>query len=110
MDIKIGILRGENMSYYATLYTEGLNVAIREGLASAIRERNKIERERLEFDKEVFEFNKQINLDVAKANTDIANTIAAMADKLNDLSKHIEVLYKNDTWVKNQIDAIRMGL
>lgn len=92
------------------IYTDGLNTSIRESLTPAIRERNKIEREKLEFEKEVFEFNKQINLDIAKANTDMANTIASMVDRLNDLSKHIEVLAQNDAFLKKEIDALNFSI
>lgn len=41
---------------------EYVNIVNIDTLASAIRERNAIEREKLKFEKEKFEFNKQVNL------------------------------------------------
>lgn len=90
--------------------TEYVNITNINDLANAIRERNAIERDRLKFEKEMFEFNKQINLDIAKANTDMANTIASVVDKMNNLSKHIEVLAGNDAYFKKEIDALNFAV
>lgn len=91
---------------YVNLSTEGLNISIRECLAPAIRERNKIERERLEFEKSVFEFNKQLSIDSVKANTDMANTIASLATNFDSIKKSIETLYQNDAWLKTKLDEL----
>ena len=95
---------------YVSVSTNGLDSAIRESLASAIRERNKIERERLEFEKQVFEFNKQLSLDNTKANTDMANTIGSMADNFNHIKKSIEVLFQNDVWCKTKLDELDFAI
>lgn len=91
---------------YLHLTTNGLNDAIRESLAAAIRERNQIEREKLEFEKYVFEFNKQISIDTTKANMDMANTIASIAENFRHIQKSIEVLSRNDAWLKTKIDEL----
>lgn len=91
---------------YVNLSTEGLNISIRECLAPAIRERNKIERERLEFEKHVFEFNKQLSIDNTKATTDMANTIASMADNFNSFKQSLDVLSQNDAWLKKKLDEL----
>ena len=95
---------------YINLNTNGLNSAIRESLASAIRERNNIERERLEFEKQVFEFNKQINLDTVKANTDMAETIASLADNFNQIRRAIDTLAQNDAWLKKEVDELNIAV
>lgn len=95
---------------YINLTVNGLNSAIREGLASAIRERNKIEREKLEFEKQMFEFNKQLNLDTVKANTDMAETIASVADNFNQIRRAIDTLAQNDAYLKKEIDALNIAV
>ena len=95
---------------YINLNTNGLNSAIRESLASAIRERNNIERERLEFEKQVFEFNKQISLDTVKANIDMAETIASLAENFNQIRRTIDVLAQNDAWLKKEVDELNIAV
>lgn len=95
---------------YINLTVNGLNSAIREGLASAIRERNQIEREKFEFEKQVFEFNKQLNLDTVKANTDMAETIASVADNFNQIRRAIDTLAQNDACLKKEIDALNLSV
>ena len=92
---------------YINLTTTGLNTAIREGLALAIRERNIIEREKLELERQIFEFNKQLSIDTTKANVDMANTIASLADNFNQIRRAIDVLTQNDAWLKKEIDALK---
>ena len=91
---------------HINLYSHGLDSAIRESLAAAIRERNQIEREKLEFNKAVFEFNKQLSIDNVKANVDMANTVASFVDKFDQIQKNIEVLSSNDAWLKTKIDEL----
>ena len=71
--------------------SEYVNVTNMYELANAIKERNAIEKNRLNFEKEVFEFNKQLN---------------ASSDKLDTISKAIQTLSANDSYLKKQIDEL----
>lgn len=76
-------------------------------LASAIKERNEIERAKLKFEKEVFEFNKKLSIDNTTANVDVASAIASLVEKFDNVNKSIEILSQNDAYFKKEIDNIR---
>ena len=76
-------------------------------LASAIKERNEIERAKLKFEKEVFEFNKQINIDNTKANTDMVQTMSIYTDVIRNMNENLRALSSNDAYLKQEIDNIK---
>lgn len=75
-------------------------------LANAIKERNAIEKNRLNFEKEVFEFNKQLNVSSVKSNEDMVEVMKSFMDKLDTISKAIQTLSANDSYLKKQIDEL----